>query len=170
MVECNGWLPHCTFLLRPLAKEEKIANGEVSLEEDQYKNIDGNHRKRLLKSVYHYNTLLLSLLFDIIRNLSKYERVKEVLLKEDPQLFDPAKGVPTLVTLPYIEQENGERIFMTDMEEDVLAEGRNWEHTSSSIHTSKLQQLMTLYSFWAKAKASAIASKKKVKLFFNKIL
>ena len=54
VLECNGWLPHCTFLLRPLAKEEKISNSEVSLEEDQYKNIDGNHRKRLLKSMYHF--------------------------------------------------------------------------------------------------------------------
>lgn len=88
-----------------------------------------------------------------------------MLLKEDPHLFDPAKGVPTLVTLPFIEDENGEKIFMTDMEEDVLAEGRNWEHTSGSIHTSKLQQLMTLYSFWVKAKASMLANKKKVSLF-----
>ena len=102
------------------------------------------------------------ILFDFCRHLSKYEKVKQVLLKEDPELFDPAKGVPTLITLPYIEDGNGNKTYMTEMEEDVLAEGRNWEHTSGSIHTSKLQQLMTLYSFWVRAKVAASASKKKV--------
>lgn len=51
VVECNGWLHHCTFLLRPLFQEEKIANSEV-LVEDQYKNVDRNHRKWLTSCMH----------------------------------------------------------------------------------------------------------------------
>lgn len=53
IIECNGWLPHCTILLRPVNASDMLPGQEFNPLEIKYKNIDGNHRLRLLRSLYH---------------------------------------------------------------------------------------------------------------------
>lgn len=88
-------------------------------------------------------------------SLPKFEAANKILHSQDPEIF--TRGVPAIICKAAV-YVNGKAQFMTEDEEDALAEGRNYEHSNASIHATKLQLLLTVYSHWCKIRANLIAN------------
>lgn len=49
-----------------------------------------------------------------------------------------------------IDPETKQPRGMTDEEEDILAHGRNWEHSKASVQQSKMEELFRVMNYWNK--------------------
>ena len=91
----------------------------------------------------------------------KFGKVKDVLMKHTPWLL---KMVPChIICLFLILKEI--KYFFTPHAEEMMAEGKNWEHSKEAVHAGKLKMLINIYSTWKQVMVILLEKYPKVCLF-----